>query len=349
MKKILLAIFVLSLSIISTDSFAQDVHFSQFNTTPLQVNPAQTGVFDGTFRMSNNYRSQWAGFGKGYSTIHVGLDAPLGKGKLGTNFFGVGLLVYQDKAGTAGLANTIIEASASYVAAMDDNANHYFAIGFQTGLNQMSLDYSKATWDSQWNGDAYDPSLPSQDNAQLQQFTYLDFNGGVLYYYVPDGVNSVTLGASISHIGSPNVSFYAREETPLRRKITVHGSSEINLTSEQVTWFNPRFLVSFQGKQKEIVVGGLVKNKLQFKSEYTKYKREAFFSIGAFYRLQDSFILSTRFDYYKFGLGISYDTNASSLRKLTNSAKAWEFNLSFVTPVLRGRKEQNFNKMPRFM
>ncbi len=349
MKKNLLASIIISLLLITADIQAQDAHFSQFNTTPLQVNPAQTGVFDGTFRLSNNYRSQWSGLGKGYSTIHVAGDAPLGKGKLGTNFFGVGLLLYQDKAGSAGFKNTVIEASVSYVAAMDNDASHFFAIGFQAGLNQMGLDPSKTTWDSQWNGDAFDPSLPSQDNLQLKQFTYLDFNGGVLYYYVPDGINTVSVGASMSHIGSPNVSFYARQETPLRRKISLHGSAELNITRDQTTWLNPRFLVSFQGKQKEILFGGLVKNKVQLKSRYTNHHKEAFFSLGAFYRLQDAVILATRFDYYKFGLGVSYDINTSGLSKLNSSTKAWEFNLSFVSPVLRGRKEKNFNKMPKFL
>jgi type IX secretion system PorP/SprF family membrane protein len=349
MKKVILASIIFNLIFVVEILQAQDAHFSQFNTTPLQVNPAQTGVFDGVFRLSNNYRTQWSGLGKGYSTIHVAADAPLGKGKLGTNFFGVGLMVYQDRAGSAGFKNTIIEASGSYVAAMDNDANHYFAIGFQAGLNQMGIDLSKATWDSQWNGDSFDPTLPSQDNVQLQQFTYLDFNGGVLYYYVPDGINTVSVGASLSHIGSPNVSFYAREETPLRRKINVHGSAELNLTKDLTTWLNPRFLVSLQGKQKEILVGALVKNKVQIKSRYTDHHKEAFFSLGAFYRIQDAVILATRFDYHKFGLGISYDINASGLRKLSSSTSAWEFNLSFVSPVLRGRKEKNNNKMPKFM
>ncbi len=349
MRKFLLAIIGISLLFLAAGLHAQDAHFSQYHTTPLQVNPAQTGVFDGTLRLSNTYRTQWSGLGKGYSTIHLSGDAPLGKGELGTNFFGVGLMIYQDKAGSAGFANTIIEGSLSYVAALDNNGDHFFAIGFQTGLNQMSIDLSKSTWDSQWNGDSFDPALPSMDNIQLEQFTYLDFNAGLLYYYVPDGNNSFNFGASMSHIGSPNVSFYVRQDSPLRRKITLHGSGEINFTHEKTSWFNPRFMVSFQGKQKEILVGGLIKNKVQFKSRYTNHKKEAFFSLGGYYRVQDAVILSTRFDYNRFGLGISYDINASGLSKLTNSTSAWEFNLSYITPVLRGNKARNFNKMPKFL
>lgn len=349
MRKFLLAITGLNICLLFSFVQAQDVHFSQFHTTPLQVNPAQTGVFDGIFRMSNTYRSQWAGLGDGYSTIHVSADAPLGKGELGTDFFGVGLMVYQDKAGSAGFKNTVIEGSMSYVAALDNDASHFFSIGFQGGLNQLSLDFSKTTWDSQWNGDSFDPSLPSQDILQLEQFTYLDINAGLLYYYVPDGNNYLALGGSMAHIGSPNVSFYVRQDAPLRRKIMFHGSGDINFGEQKASWFSPKFMMAFQGKQKEIVAGAYIKNKVQFKSRYTNYRKEAFFYIGGFYRVQDSFIFATRFDYNRWGLGITYDINASGLRKLTNSANAWEFNLSYVTPVSRGKKEKNFNKMPQFL
>ena len=146
---------------------AQDVHFSQFYTTPLQVNPALTGVFDGTFRVSNTYRSQWASHGKGYKTIHFSADAPLAKGNLDNNFFGVGLLVYQDKAGTAELKTTILEGSLSYVTSLDDANDNYISIGFQAGLNQQSMDLTSATRDNQWNGDKFDPIQPSFEAIQL--------------------------------------------------------------------------------------------------------------------------------------------------------------------------------------
>src|SRR4029079_4818753 len=96
---------------------AQDAHFSQYYATPLQTNPAMTGVFDGKFRLSNSFRNQWSSLGKGYSTLHLSADAPVAKGFLGSNFFGLGFLLYQDKAGEAGYRSTIVEASASYVAA----------------------------------------------------------------------------------------------------------------------------------------------------------------------------------------------------------------------------------------
>lgn len=349
MRKFLLKLIIILVIAPAGVVLGQDAHFSQFYGTPLQVNPAQTGVFDGTFRASNNYRSQWSGLGKGYSTMHLSMDAPVGKGELGTNFFGVGLLLYQDAAGSAGFKSTIIEGSLSYVTALDDIGDHFFSIGFQAGLNQLSIDLNKTTWDAQWNGDRFDPSLPNMESIQLPTFSYLDFNAGLLYYYVPDGDNTITAGASLSHVGSPNISFFTESDAPLRRKITVHGSGDLVMNREKTTWLDPRVMVSIQGKQKEILAGGFIKNKVQFKSRYTNYRKEAYFYLGGFYRVNDAGIFAARFEYNTVGLGVSYDFNTSNLSTLAGSANAFEINLSYVSYVKRGQKRKNFNKMPKFL
>ena len=50
-----------------------------------------TGVFDGKLRVANTYRTQWSGLGKGYNTIHLSGDVPVGKTLMShNNFFGLG-------------------------------------------------------------------------------------------------------------------------------------------------------------------------------------------------------------------------------------------------------------------
>ena len=340
--------FVLSLLFIPELVTAQDDHFSQFSYTPLQVNPAMTGVFDGIVRVSNSFRTQWSGLGNGYKTLHLSVDAPVGKATLKRSFFGVGAMVYQDWAGTAGFKTTVIEGSLSYTAAIDDQLENYFSMGFQAGLNQNSFDITKATWDSQWNGDAFDPTLSSRESVQLPQATYVDLNAGLLYYYVPDGITTFDIGASLSHIGSPNVSFFLQTETPLRQKITLHSSAEIPVNEEGSAWILPKAMVIMQGNQKDITVGGFFKNKVQFKSKYTNYKKEAYFYGGAYYRYQDAFILAARFEFNTVGLGLSYDINTSSLSNLAGSANAFEVNFSYISYIKRGTRSKNYNKMPRY-
>ena len=55
MKKFLPLFFLLA---IATTGLAQDQHFTQFFASPLTLNPALTGTFDGKYRVAFIYRDQ---------------------------------------------------------------------------------------------------------------------------------------------------------------------------------------------------------------------------------------------------------------------------------------------------
>jgi hypothetical protein len=38
---------------------AQDIHYSQFYNSPLNINPAKTGIFNGDKRINLSHRNQW--------------------------------------------------------------------------------------------------------------------------------------------------------------------------------------------------------------------------------------------------------------------------------------------------
>lgn len=328
---------------------AQDTHFSQYNTTPLSINPALTGIFDGTFRFSNNYRTQWSGLGKGYKTVYSSMDFPLGKAKSKNHYFGAGVVVNSDKAGEQEFYTTMIQGSLSFTAAMNETATHFFAIGIQAGLNQRGMDLTKVTWDSQWNGNSFDPSLNSFEKIQLSQFTFPDFNAGLLWYYLPDEYNSAYAGISFSHLNTPNTSFYVDQTDELAMRYTIHAGADLAADrNENATWISPKLLVMIQGGQKEISVGGYVKNRLILKSKYTNFRQEVLFAWGACYRWNDAVVVSARVDYGKFGLGVSYDMNVSSLGQQAGGAGSPEVSLSFIVPVKRGQVGAVTNRMPKF-
>src|SRR5215471_19039498 len=58
---------------------AQDPHFSQFFSSPLTLNPAFTGKFDGNVRVAGNYRDQWPTINQAYRTATVSVDFPIMK------------------------------------------------------------------------------------------------------------------------------------------------------------------------------------------------------------------------------------------------------------------------------
>jgi len=68
---------------------AQDIHFSQFYMSPLNLNPALTGVMNCNTRMVANYRNQWAAVlqANAYNTYSVSYDQKIPVGR--SDYFGI--------------------------------------------------------------------------------------------------------------------------------------------------------------------------------------------------------------------------------------------------------------------
>ena len=79
---------------------AQDPGFSQFFASPLSLNPALTGKFNGVVRIAGNYRNQWPSINNAFITSTVSVDAPILRNKLPENdTWGIGLMAMTDKTG----------------------------------------------------------------------------------------------------------------------------------------------------------------------------------------------------------------------------------------------------------
>ena len=74
----------------------QDIHFSQFNNTPLIINPALTGVFNGNHRVFLNYKDHWGSMGAPYKTYAISYDMVLFKEKWEKSYLGGGFYVFND-------------------------------------------------------------------------------------------------------------------------------------------------------------------------------------------------------------------------------------------------------------
>ena len=100
--------YVLALVFIcfSSISRAQDPHFSQFFSSPLTLNPAFTGKFDGVLRIAGNYRNQWPSINNAYTTGTISVDFPILRNKLPEmDTWGIGILGLTDQA-AAGILTT---------------------------------------------------------------------------------------------------------------------------------------------------------------------------------------------------------------------------------------------------
>ena len=79
-------------------AFAQDPGFSQFFASPLTLNPALTGKFNGDLRVAGNYRNQWPSINNAFITSTISVDMPILKDRLpDNNTWGVGVMGMTDR------------------------------------------------------------------------------------------------------------------------------------------------------------------------------------------------------------------------------------------------------------
>src|SRR6478672_8785235 len=88
---------------------AQDPNFSQFFVSPLTLNPALTGKFDGVFRVAGNYRNQWPTINNAFTTYTISMDAGILRNTIPDyDQFGVGIMAFTDKSGNGVLQNNFL-------------------------------------------------------------------------------------------------------------------------------------------------------------------------------------------------------------------------------------------------
>jgi len=176
---------VLILLFLSFCAKAQDPHFSQFNAAPLILNPALTGFFDGDYRVSANYRSQWGTvIVNPYRTAAASFEMSILKAKFKDDNLAFGAVFYNDEAGSANFGRNSAMVSAAYKKSLGYFVKHTLSAGFSMGFMQDKVDVSKLTFDNQYNGVTYDPSIPSGVLVKGSSYAY-DLDAGVLYQVLP--------------------------------------------------------------------------------------------------------------------------------------------------------------------
>ena len=139
MKKILVGLSLFTACF--SNSFAQDVHFSQYFTSPLTLNPALTGLTQCDLRFGANYRTQWATVSNTpYTTGTVSFDIATLKNSLPEgDALGVGMLVLYDQSGTGALTNMTTGISLAYHKSLGFYKHHTISFGVQGYIVQKKI------------------------------------------------------------------------------------------------------------------------------------------------------------------------------------------------------------------
>lgn len=325
---------------------SQDIHFTLYDFAPLAFNPAQTGAFYGTYRISGIYRDQWlsvAGVPDQFKTPSFSIDANLIRGFRPQDWVGVGVLFYSDKSGSLGMTNGSFKLSGAYHLGLDKKGKNVLTIGYQTGsvsrrITAAGLQKIELESDQYVTGQfTNDPAIAGQ--SELKK-SYLDHVGGLHFRSNLDGGDLIKVGVALGHIGQPDGNLLqqgGRFRTPMR--IVAHGGWR-NRTSARFAIY-PTFMAQFMGKASEVT--------LQFHTEYLlNPEKSIVLRPGLGYRIGDALQLIVGMDFNALRVTLGYDINLSKLSSASGGFGGFELSAMYIGKVFKKPDPDPILFCPRF-
>jgi type IX secretion system PorP/SprF family membrane protein len=209
---------------------SQDIHFSQTAQTPLLVNPAITGLYEGWERVIVNHRSQWLASNTQFQTTAIAADLNFFKTRQNDKaHLGLGVILWNDITGDANYGSKQAHLSLSGILPM--GSGHIMSAGLQGGIGNRSGNMSALVFENQWDGEIFNPELNSNEAATLNSNQYFYVSAGINYQF--DGGNStfarnedikIQIGASVYHVNQPAVRYNGIENDMIYRKYVGHAS-----------------------------------------------------------------------------------------------------------------------------
>lgn len=340
-------LFIIFATVLAFTMQGQDPHFSQFNASPLTLNPAMAGKVTCTYRAAINYRSQWTSIPAPYETYSASFDAALWKeGWLNGSALGVGVLMLNDRSGDGNLTAPNAGLFLAYHQKIGEG--HFLSAGFQGSFNEKRIDPTKLIFGNQLTASGYDPSLSHNENI-VGDIQYFDINMGMHWSSIVSDRFSFNLGGALYHITEPNETFLNDPSNTLYQRYVGHGGFSVAL-GEQYS-LSPSALYMRQANVDQLNAG----------TSFGVHLDDASLYLGTWYRMhlltsnqQDfagsenplsSIIALVGLEFNTFVLGFSYDITTNSLGGATNGKGGFELSLQYTGCIT---KSERVFHCPRF-
>lgn len=307
MIKALHIAFLFSISMLF-NAYGQDIHFSQYYNSPLNLNPSLAGQFDGDYRFVGNYRNQWSSVTVPYQTFSFSADAA---NFLNKKNVGAGLIFNHDNTGDSRFKTTIVNLVGNYKIPLTSDSNQYLGGGLALGFTNKNLSYSPLRFDVQYNGYRYDAGLPNNENFSTSSQSFLNVHAGLSYFYQIEERKKIEVGLGMFNLTSPKESYFGNSNIQLDRRFTAHALVQYQVHDRIDVM--PTFLLMKQGTYTEFIFGSLAKYVVNdFRGDY-----QAAYA-GILYRTKDAGYLTAGYEFNNWNLSVSYDFNLSTLVPASN-------------------------------
>ena len=307
----------------SLNAAAQDPHFSQFFASPLTLNPAFTGKFDGEWRLAANHRDQWPSIPKAYVTSTFSFDkAILKKSIPEADVFGIGFSGLSDASANNQLKLNYGSMSMSYHKALDEDGYNTIGAGFQATYSSLLLDTKDLKFESMLTQNGFTNLAGREVLQNGNNQSYFDMNAGLLFSGSSNGNNNYYAGVSAYHVNRPTVGFKS-SNYQLASRLTIHAGGTFPVSD--VVSFNGSVIHQRQAKASETTLGGAFSYNLNGDEE-----KSASVYLGSWLRFNDALIPYIGLEVGGLRIGASYDVNISTLKAATASRGGSEFSLIYI-------------------
>ncbi len=318
----------------------QDIHFSQFLSSPLNLNPALCGSYEGDLRLCLNHKGQWQSFANAYSTFSASFDANLKAPFVRKSRTGLGILLNSDKSGDGNLSTNQVKLNFSWNQPLTRDSSIYLAAGVNAGFTNHGVDVTLLHFGSQYIDGQFNPDAPTNEYFNATSISYFDYSAGINLGYIANANVLYHIGFSLQHINEPEKSFNQNEHIVLQRKFVYHAGCEWNVKDN--LYIDPFLLFMHQGPYIESDLGAIVRiayNPLGLKYVFT----------GISMRTLDAGILMLGANYQNIRLTLSYDINLSKLSNISYGRGGIELSLIYIYQKPRPFKPPYYRKCPEFM
>lgn len=342
-------VFALILALGASKSWGQDIHFTLHPMTPLAFNPANTGAFYGSYRISILYRDQYRSVAgnSGYKTPTFSVDVPVIRGFKKTDWVGVGMFFYSDKSGDAGLTQSAFKASVAYHWALNKKGTNTLSIAYQTGSVQREIkDPNKLIFEDQLLSGM--PGTPSLDIDLIDKMKkgFLDHVGGLKYTSKYNKTDEFNIGIAAGKFGRPDWSLMT-QGGQYQVDPRVHAQIGMSRVMSDKVRFSPN--ISYQkiwgSPASTFVIQGYL-DYLYDEQKNTILKGGLGYRSGS--GIGDAIQLMVGADINAIRVMLGYDVNISSLTAASGTFGAFELAAQYIGKIYKRPKPDPIIFCPRF-
>jgi type IX secretion system PorP/SprF family membrane protein len=308
---------------ITTVLQAQSYHFSQFFSTPLLTNPANTGLTDGNYRLASNFRSQGSFSDGPYFTGYLSADiSPLKKYLPAGHRAGLGMYVMSDRSLSGALQVNTVAMSAAYNVGLDKNGTNSLGLGLQGTYNQRRIDFTKLTFGNQFGSTGYDPALPAGEALPIGSDvnkSYFDANAGIVFNSLMEK-RSFFAGVSVYNMLRHDDNILP-EEFKMPTRYALQAGTHFKTSEEGNLYFSLTHMG--QAKANETTLGGA------YGLQITNEEKKTELTFGMWYRFKDALIPYVGYNSNGFRVGLSYDYTVSGAKTGSQIRNGYELTLLY--------------------